>query len=138
MMRLANLVAIVALGAVAALVLAPSRADDKKPPTIKEIMTKAHKGANSLLSELGKDLKEDSVDWGHVQEHAKELLDLGKGLAKNEPPRGDKASWEKLTKLYEETATTLTKAAEKKDQKAAQAAQKKLAGMCKNCHSAHK
>src|SRR5262245_23993434 len=98
MRRLAKLVAVVALGAVAALVLAPSRADDQKELTIKEIMTKAHKGGNSLIQVVGKELKASDVDWEHVTEHVKDLVKLGKGLAKNEPAKGEKASWEKLTK----------------------------------------
>src|SRR5439155_8470261 len=113
MMRLAKLCAVLVLGAVAVLALAPSRADDKKDPTIKEIMNKAHKGGNSLIQKVGKELKAAEVDWDHIAEHTKELLDLGKGLIKNDPPRGEKESWEKLSKQYEDTATVLDKAAQK-------------------------
>ena len=35
-------------------------------PTIKEIMTKAHKGGTSLLANMGKELKEDEPDWNDV------------------------------------------------------------------------
>src|SRR5262245_8724315 len=138
MRRLAKWVAVLALGAVAALILAPSRAADDKDLTIKEIMTKAHKGGNSLIQVVGKELKANDVDWDHVTDHVKDLVKLGKGLAKNEPPRGDKASWEKLTKQYEDNATALQKAAEKKDKKAAVEAHKKLTGMCMTCHKVHK
>jgi hypothetical protein len=132
------MVAVLALAAVAALTLVPSRADDQKELTIKEIMTKAHKGGNSLIQVVGKELKAGEVDWDHVAEHAKDLLKLGKGLAKNEPHKGDKASWEKLTKQYEENATALVKAAEQKDKKAAQDAHRKLTSSCMSCHKVHK
>src|SRR5262249_43149188 len=127
-----------ALVTVAGLTLVPSRADDKKDPTIKEIMNKAHKGGNALIKVLEKELKAPDVDWEHVQEHTKELLDLGKALGKNEPPKGEKASWEKLTKQYEDNATALNKAAEKKERKTAQDARAKLQGSCAGCHKQHR
>jgi hypothetical protein len=112
-------------------------ADDKTPP-IKEIMTKAHKGGDSLLATVGKDLKADTPDWAEVGKLSKQLVELGTALGKNKPPKGDQASWDKLTKDYLDTATTLETAAEKKEKKDAAAAQSKLAGSCMACHKAHK
>jgi hypothetical protein len=114
-----------------------SSADDKEP-SIKDIMTKAHKGGDALISKLGKALKEKEVPWEAVQKQSKELLDLGKALGKAKPPKGEAESWEKLTKAYVETATALNEAAEKKEKKDAAAAHKKLTGMCMDCHKAHK
>ena len=122
----------------ATLMLPSSGADDKKEPTIKEIMTKAHKGGNSLIQEVAKDLKQKQPDWADVQEKSKELVSLGTSLGKNTPPKGDQASWDKLTQQYLVNAKALEDAAENKDQAAALAAHKKLTTMCAACHKAHK
>jgi hypothetical protein len=127
----------VALLPAAALTLSASYAADKDP-TIKEIMTKAHKGGDALLSTLGKDLKADSPDWDKIQKETKDLVELGTALGKNDPPKGDKDSWVKLTMAYLDTAKDLDGAAGKKDKDTAAADQKKLAGSCMNCHKAHK
>ena len=132
--RMAALLALlVFLGAVSR-----SGAEDDKDPSIKDIMTKAHKGGNSILAKLGKDLKSDKPDWDEVTKLSKELVSLGAALNKNKPPKGEKESWDKLTTSYQDTTKALLAAAEKKDLKAAAASQKKLSGTCKDCHSAHK
>jgi hypothetical protein len=118
-------------------VLSTSNADDKDL-TIKEIMGKAHKGPNSLIMTVGKDLKADEPDWADVEKKSKELVRLGTALGKNEPPKGEKASWQKLTQRYVTNAKALEKAAEDKDKSKALAAHKKLTGMCMACHSVHK
>jgi hypothetical protein len=109
-------------------------------PTVKDIMGKAHKGPNSLLANIGKDLKADEPDWDDIQKETKELVELGTSLGKNDPPQGDKDSWDKLTKSYLEGVKTLDSAAQKKDQKGAQSAQAKLAQpkTCMDCHQVHK
>jgi hypothetical protein len=129
---------VLAVCAAAGLALSRSAAQDDKEPSIKQIMTKAHKGGNSLLMKIGKELKGGDVDWSQVREQSKDLVKLGKALTKNEPPKGEKASWETLTKLYQKNATTLDEAVDKKDKDAAVAAHGKLAGSCKACHTAHK
>ena len=115
-----------------------SAAQDEKVPTIKQIMGKAHKGGNALINHIGKDLKAAEPDWKHIQEDTKELLDLGKSLGKNTPPKGEKTAWEKVTKQYVDTATALNTAAEKMDKQAAVDAHKKLTTYCAGCHKAHK
>jgi cytochrome c556 len=107
-------------------------------PTIKDIMTKAHKGGNSLLANMGKELREDEPDWNDVQKDSKELLQLGTSLGKNAPPKGDQASWDRLTKAYVANARTLEAAAESKNKAGAQAALKTLQGSCKECHMNHR
>ncbi len=109
-----------------------------KDPTIKEIMTKAHKGGDSLIEKLGKELKDDEPKWDDIQKQTKELAGLGKALGKNKPPRGDQESWDKLTKLYADKAKELDEDAQKKDKTAAAAAQKTLKSYCGACHGAHK
>jgi cytochrome c556 len=63
---------------------------------------------------------------------------LSKALGKNDPPKGDKKSWEKLTKDYLTNAEALQKAAADKDSKAAASSQMKLQNSCKSCHGAHR
>lgn len=106
--------------------------------SIKDVMSKAHKGSGSLLPTLGKELKADSPPWTDIQKQVKELVDLGETLAKNDPPKGEKASWKKQTEQYVKNAKALQDAAEKKNASDAKAAHAKLAGSCKACHQAHK
>jgi hypothetical protein len=137
MNQLSRMVAAIAVLALLAGCLTSLGADDKDP-TIKEIMTKAHKGGDAILSKLGKDLKADKPDWDADAKLSAELVKLGTALGKNKPPKGEKESWEKLTKAYVETAKALDAAIEKKEKKDAVEDQKKLAGMCKDCHTAHR
>ena len=116
----------------------PSSAEDDKEPSIKAIMTKAHKGGDSLLFTVGKELKAADPDWADIQKKSKELVKLGTALSKNEPPKGEKASWEKLTKAYVDTAKQLDAASKAKEKTKAVNAQAKLTKMCMNCHKAHK
>jgi hypothetical protein len=115
-----------------------SSAEDGKDPSIKAIMTKAHKGGNSLLATVGKDLKGADPDWDDVQKKTKDLVKLGTSLGKNEPPKGDKGSWEKLTSSYVDTAKQLDAAAGAKEKSKAVTAHTKLTKMCMACHKAHK
>src|SRR4051795_1452459 len=86
-----------ALGAVTLLALAAGGVT-AKDPTIKEVMGKLHKGANAPLQQVKKDLQGGNPDWDEIQTITKEFVTLGTALGKNEPPTGDKASWDKLTK----------------------------------------
>src|SRR5437660_7605067 len=67
-----------------------------KNPTVKEIMTRAHKGSGSVLTLLGRELKAEEPNWSDVQKQTKELLTLGGSLGKNEPPKGSTESWQRL------------------------------------------
>ncbi|HEY7159235.1 MAG TPA: hypothetical protein VH575_35150 [Gemmataceae bacterium] len=116
----------------------PSSAEDDKEPSIKAIMTKAHKGGNSLLAKVGQDLKAADPNWDDVQMKTKELVKLGTSLGKNEPPKGGKESWEKLTKSYVDTAKQFDAAAQKMEKTKAVTAHTKLTKMCMTCHKAHK
>ncbi|HTU23230.1 MAG TPA: hypothetical protein VMG10_34670 [Gemmataceae bacterium] len=113
-------------------------AEDDKEPSIKAIMTKAHKGGNSLIKTLEKDLKSAEPDWKDDEKKAKELVKLGTALGKNMPPKGSKESWEKLTKSYVDTAKDLEAAVTAKEKKKAVTAHTKLTKMCAACHKAHK
>lgn len=123
--------------AVVALLAAASPMDDETP-TIKEIMTKLHKGANAPIKSIGTGLKADTPDWPAIEEKAKLFAVLGSALVKATPPKGDVASWEKLAGAYATNAKALEKAAEDKDKAAATAAHQKLATSCMACHKAHR
>jgi cytochrome c556 len=106
-------------------------------PTIKEVMKRAHMGSTSLLPEIGRDLKANAPDWADVAKHVKELENLGNSLAKNTPPKGDRASWDRFTRAYLTDVKSLDDATQKKDRSAAQTALNKLNGSCKACHTEH-
>jgi cytochrome c556 len=121
--------------AVLALV-AGAGADD--PLSIKDVMGKLHKGANSPLAKLKTALKADAPDWKAVQDLSKDFVSFGAALAKNDPPRGEKADFEKRGNVYYDTAKALDDAAKAEDKAKAQAALKKIGASCKACHAAHK
>jgi cytochrome c556 len=106
--------------------------------SVKEIMGRLNKRDTSLLPTLGRELKQPQPAWDEIQRHTKEFADLAQTLSKNDPPRGQKDSWEKLTKEYAQNAKSMDEAASRKDQKGAQMAHAKLAAACKSCHDAHR
>jgi cytochrome c556 len=108
------------------------------PPSIKTVMDKLHKGANSPLAKLKTALKAESPDWKQVQDLAKEFATYGPALAKNDPPAGDKANFDKLATAYADQATALESAAKEENKAKAKAALGKIGASCKACHTAHK
>ncbi len=117
---------------------AGAQSDDDDVPTIKEIMAKLHKGAKAPLNAVKAELKSESPDWTKVEVDAKIIDKFGTLLTKTDPPKGSKASYEKLTKAYASSAKALEDAAEKQDLPKAREATKKLGGSCQACHKAHK
>ena len=111
---------------------------DDEPPTIKQIMAKLHKGSKAPLTTVKNALKSDSPDWSKIETEAKVIEKFGALLPKAEPPRGEKASYEKLARAYEKNAKALKEAAEKEDLAKARDACKKLSGSCMACHKAHR
>jgi hypothetical protein len=105
--------------------------------TVKDVMKKAHAGPNSLLANIGKDLKDEDPDWSDIQKETKELVDLVTALGKNDPPKGDKESWQTMTKAYLDKVKALDAAAQKKDKATAQSSHAKLKDSCNACHKAH-
>jgi cytochrome c' len=106
-------------------------------PDIETIMKKVN-GGKGLQKALGKDLQASTINWEDAGKKSKEIQELVDSLGKNEPPKGDKKSWEKLTKDYAANAKALNEACEKKDKSAAGAALGKMSRSCKSCHDAHK
>jgi cytochrome c' len=113
-------------------------ASDDETPTIKKIMQTLHKGAKAPLTTVRTTLKSDTPDWSKVEKDAEIIAKYGAFLTKGDPPKGEKADFEKLAKVYETNAKALKTAAEKEDLKAARTASKKLGDSCKTCHAAHK
>jgi hypothetical protein len=98
-------------------------ADDEKPKfTIKEIMKQAHK--DKLLNKVleGKATADEKATLSLLYLH----------LGKNKPPKGDEASWKKLTSALQ------TAAKEAEEGKPGAVDRLKAASKCGTCHSAHK
>jgi cytochrome c556 len=122
----------VALAVLAAVAVAADR-------TVKEIMTKAHKGGDSLIETIDKSAKGDKPDWDAINKSTDQLVDLGKVMAKaeypKEAPKGTKEGWEKQTKIYNDNVAALDTAAGKKDKDATVAAVGKIKMSCVGCHT---
>ncbi len=118
--------------------LGDSQAQEKKELSIKQIMNKAHKGGDALLTKLGKELNSDDIPWKDVDSQAEELIKLGKALGANKPKKGDDASWKEHTTKYTANAKALEKAAHKMDKDAAKKSFASLKGSCKGCHDNHR
>jgi hypothetical protein len=127
-----------ALLAAAWLVWSPAGAQGDRVPSVKDVMKRLNGGPSCVGVTIDKDLKAESPNWNAVQNATKEYALLAAAVGKNDPPKGDKASWEKQTKGYAELAATLEAAAQKKDKSAAQTAYVKIVGACKACHNAHR
>jgi cytochrome c556 len=114
------------------------QAEKDAAPSLSEIMRKLNGGTNSMTRNLELDLKEDEPDWEAIQESTAEYTKLVAGLQKGTPRKGDKASWEKLTKGYADNAKALDAAARKKDRKTASAVIVRIKNACSTCHQAHR
>ena len=128
-------VAGVFISATAALTSAEPGADT---PTVKAIMKKLHSGKTAHLAKVKAQLKKDEPNWTALAKEAKEYASLSADLVKNEPPKGDKADWDKLAEAFAKDAKALEDAVNDKDKAAAEAALKKVTASCKDCHVAHK
>jgi hypothetical protein len=111
-------------------------AQDKKAPTIKEIMKLGHAGAESYLAKAKAGVA--GGKWEDAAKAAKALDDNAALLEKATPRKGDASSWTELTKKYHGNTTALVGAIDKKDAATAKDSLGKLGGSCKECHSVHK
>jgi hypothetical protein len=131
-----RLIGLVGLGLV--LGAAAAREPDDQTPDVKEIMSKANK-PTGIYFNLKKDLEDEEPNWQDIQEQTKELAQLAAQLGKATPPKGDKASWTRLTKAYADNAKALAAAAARMDKKGTLAAHARLGGnTCTSCHKVHK
>ena len=122
----------------AVLSLPAQAARDDETPTIKQVMQKLHKGANTPLARLKKALAAGSPDWAAILKGTKQFKTLGAALPKNEPPRGDKEGYLKLANAYYQNAKATDEAANNKDKIKAASAFAKLSNSCAACHKAHR
>lgn len=113
-------------------------AQEGKPPTVKEIMRRLHKDSACPNVIVRTELQDAQPDWAKVQGLAMDFVTLGTALGKNDPPRGERKSWTRLSGEYLDLAKTLDLAAQKKDRGAALAAHERLNKSCKGCHDAHR
>ena len=127
-----------ALAVLGAATLSTVLAGGDDTPSIKQVMVKLHKGANSPIALLKAELKSDTPDWDKVQKATKDFVILGASLGKNDPPKGDAASWKALAAAYFANSKATDDAASAKDLPAARASFAKLSASCKSCHVAHK
>jgi cytochrome c556 len=111
---------------------------DDKTPTVKAIMKKLHTPKTGELAKVKAQLKKAQPNWTALAKEAKEYEAFTANLAKNEPPHGEKADWDKLATEFHDHAKALEEAVKDKDKSAAEAAVKKMTASCKNCHDAHK
>src|SRR5262249_16002928 len=105
-------------GGVAIVLGIGSAGADGKNPAIKEIMkavggTKAEKKKDGLCSKCVTAGKGEN--WDDAQKFGKQLKECAAALPSNKCPKGEKESWEKLTKKYAEQAAAVAKAADDKD-----------------------
>jgi len=126
------------VAAVAVVGLMPLSAADDKAPSVSDIMKKCNGGPKGLCAMIGKALQAKEPNWEEIQKESKDLADCAAFLPKTKAPKGDQASYEKLSKNYVDITKDILAAADKKEQKDAVAAQKKLTGTCMECHKAHR
>ena len=113
-------------------------AEPAKALDIKQIMQQANK-PTGLYFNLKRDLEDDDPMWTEMRAEARELAQLASSLGKQTPPKGDKASWLKLTRAYADEAKGLYEAVLKKDRRAARAAVARMGGAtCTACHKVHR
>lgn len=128
-----GMVAVFGLGALGSL----ADAQDEGA-SIKKVMGKLHGKGKGLLPSVGKALQSESPNWGEIKKGSKVIVELAMTITEAEPPKGDKAAYNKLMAAYLASAKDLNEAAEAEDAGKAKAAAKKLGGTCKTCHTAHK
>jgi len=105
-------------------------------PTVKEIMTKGHKGTDAYLAKIKGAVKDGK--WEDAQKYAKTLAFFGESLGKNKAAKGDADSWKTLSEKYAASTKAVFEATEKKDAKAANAGLAAIGASCGACHKVHK
>jgi len=110
--------------------------DDSKPKNIKEVMKKAHAADDAFRKGIAKNIKDK--DFEAAATTMKAWVAISGHLGSFDPPKGEKADWEKVTKKYAENVKTLAKAVEDKDGKVANKALGVVNASCGGCHKAHK
>lgn len=107
-------------------------------PRLKAIMEKVGKGPQALQGSLSGALKQGEPSWDSIQPKTKEYATLAADLGKHDPPKGDKASWAKLSQTFADSAAVLDKAALAREKEQAVAALDSLGSSCMACHRQHR
>src|SRR5262249_47244231 len=98
-----------------------------------------NKPGSGLYFRIAQELRAEDTDWKEVARDAQELKQLTAQLPKLKPPKGDAASWAKLSKAYADNAAALDDAAKKKNKPAARAVlARRGEGAGTACHKVHR
>lgn len=111
---------------------------DRTPNTEAIMKALFKKGAGSKSAILKSQSEASPTDWPAIQKTTKEIAELGLALGKNDPEKGDKASWKTLTGKFARDTAALDESARAKNLASLRAAQKSIGGTCKSCHNAHR
>jgi len=109
--------------------------DDKKPENIHDLMETAH-GEDGLKDQISAANKKKELD--KAKKPAEEWAKLAGLLSKFEPPKGDSASWKKLTAEYEKQVKDLAAAVKDEKPDDVTATLKSLSKGCTPCHMEHR
>ena len=108
--------------------LTGSEAADKKEPSMKELMRKTHKGDNSPLMRVDRQLRADAPAWTEVRKDVAALMVVSDALKK----RGNEGY--RSPALYIQGMKALDVATKKEDRKDAGAALGQVKASCMSCH----
>jgi cytochrome c556 len=111
-------------------------ADEDSAITV--IMKKCHKPKTGYRDLVAVEVEKKPPKWDDIQKMTKDFVTQASALPKLDPPKGTKASWQKLTAAYLVDVKALDEATAKKDVKAVKTANDKLAGGCMDCHDLHR
>jgi cytochrome c556 len=89
-------------------------------------------------SALKKEIEAKPTDWEAIDKTTEDIAKYGKALGKNDPEKGSKDSWKKLSDKFAENTKALHEAADAKDMDKLKASQKAIGGSCKSCHDVHR
>ena len=101
-------------------------------------MVKLTKGPGSLTPVIGKELEADPPAWDTIIPQTKEYARLAAAMGKNDPPKGAKESWTKLSAAFADSAAALDKAVQAKNRDEAVEVHGQITGSCMECHTAHR
>jgi cytochrome c556 len=104
----------------------------------KQIMRAIGSGPESLTARIERGLQSEQSNWDTLQPQTAEYARLARELGKQEPAKGAKESWAKLTTAFTSSADELDAAAKVKDLTSARSAQKSLGESCTACHREHR
>jgi cytochrome c556 len=134
MYRLFALAGVFALTVAFGAVLAEDKKNEKVPD-IEKIMEDAH-GKDGLRAKIAAAHKANKLD--DAKKPVEEWVKLAGALGKNEPPKGEKDSWKKMTGTYEKSVKDLAAAVKGDKADGVKTAMAAIGRSCAGCHKAHK